>query len=213
MTVGLQRFQRAPISVLTVGMIVAALVLVPVTNALAAVTPLAAQAFTTPTVANEWYLPPASSGTNDTCLTAGTVTTQLPIPGCNLATPDASGSGTLRLTTNVGTKVGSAFYQTSLPTSAGLDIKFDTYQYNATSASGADGIGFALTAVDPANPTPPAVTGPVGGSLGYTTTGSSSGIPYGYLGYGADAYGNFANSTFGGSTCTLPANLSATKAY
>src|SRR4051794_13525303 len=176
MTAGLRRFRRAPISGLCTGLIVATLVLVPVAEARAAVTPLAAQAFTTPSVANEWYLPPASSGTNDTCLTAGTLTGQLPIPGCNLATPDASGSGTLRLTTNTGNKVGSTFYQTSLPTSAGLDIRFDTYQYNAVSASGADGIGFALTAVDPANPSPPPVTGPVGGSLGYTTTGSASGI-------------------------------------
>ncbi len=213
MMFGVTPFRRTPISVATTVAVVAALVLVPVTDAFAAVTPLAAQTFTTPTVANEWYLPPASSGTNDTCLTAGTATAQLPIPGCNLATPDASGSGTLRLTPNIGNKVGSTFYQTSLPTSAGLDIKFDTYQYNAVSTSGADGIGFALTAVDPANPSPPTVTGPVGGSLGYTTTGSSNGIPYGYLGYGADAWGNFANSTFGGSTCALPPNLTAGKAY
>jgi hypothetical protein len=39
-----------------------------------------------------------------------------------------------------------------------------------------------------------------------------SGIPFGYLGYGADAWGNFANSTFGGSTCALPVNLVAGKA-
>ncbi|BEP12884.1 hypothetical protein acdb102_11950 [Acidothermaceae bacterium B102] len=213
MSLGLATFRRAPISGLTAVTVVTALVLVPVANANAAVTPLVAQAFTGSSVTNEWYLPPAASGTNDTCLTAGTLTTQLPIPGCNLATPDASGSGTLRLTPNTGSKVGSTFYQTSLPTSAGLDIKFNTYQYNATSTSGADGIGFALTAVDPANPTPPVVTGPVGGSLGYTTTGASKGIPYGYIGYGADAWGNFANSTFGGSTCTLPAGLTAGKAY
>jgi large repetitive protein len=213
MKLGLTTFRRAPISGLTAVTVVTALVLVPVANAYAAVTPLVNQAFTTPTVPNEWYLPPAASGTNDTCLTASATTTQLPIPGCNLATVDASGSGTLRLTPNTGSKVGSTFYQTSLPTSAGLDIKFDTYQYNATSASGADGIGFALTAVDPANPAPPTVTGPVGGSLGYTTTGGNAGIPYGYLGYGADAWGNFANSTFGGSTCALPANLTTGKAY
>ncbi|MDX6229744.1 MAG: large repetitive protein, partial [Frankiales bacterium] len=109
--------------------------------------------------------------------------------------------------------MGSTFYQTSLPTSAGLDIKFDTYQYDASTTSGADGIGFALTAVDPANPSPPTVTGPVGGSLGYSTTGAPAGIPHGYLGYGADAWGNFANSTFGGSGCPLPSGLVAGKAY
>ncbi|MDX6243676.1 MAG: large repetitive protein, partial [Frankiales bacterium] len=213
MALGLSTFRRAPASGLTAVTVVTALVLVPVASAYAAVTPLVNQAFTTPTVPNEWYLPPAATGTNDTCLTASATTTQLPIPGCNLATVDASGSGTLRLTPNIVSKVGSTFYQTSLPTSAGLDIKFDTYQYNASTTSGADGIGFALTAVDPANPAPPTITGPVGGSLGYTTTGAVSGIPYGYLGYGADAWGNFANSTFGGSTCALPVNLVAGKAY
>jgi hypothetical protein len=41
-----------------------------VTNAYAAVTKLVNQAFTTSTVPNERYLPPAASGTNDTCVTA-----------------------------------------------------------------------------------------------------------------------------------------------
>ena len=215
MSFGLGTFRRAPISGLTAVTVVTALVLVPVANANAAVTPLVAQAFTGPRLSpNEWYLPPAASGhQRHLPHRRAPRRRQLPIPGCNLATADASGAGTLRLTPNTGSKVGSTFYQTSLPTSAGLDIKFDTYQYNATSASGADGIGFALTAVDPANPTPPVVTGPVGGSLGYTTTGPPTGIPYGYLGYGADAWGNFANSTFGGAGCALPAGLVAGKAY
>src|ERR1700712_3695998 len=109
---GIGTFRRAPISGLTAVTVVTALVLVPVANANAAVTPLVAQAFTGSSVTNEWYLPPALTGTNATCLTAGATTTTLPIPGCALATPDASGSGTLRLTPNSGSKVGSAFYQT-----------------------------------------------------------------------------------------------------
>ena len=213
MSRGLSTFRRAPISGLTAVTVVTALVLVPVASAYAAVTPLVSQAFTSATVPNEWYLPPAAAGSNDTCLTAGSSTGQLPIPGCNLSPVDAGGSGVLRLTPNTASKVGSTFYQTSLPTSAGLDIKFDTYQYWAASTSGADGIGFALTAVDPANPAPPTITGPTGGDLGYSMTGSTPGIPYGYLGYGADAWGNFANSTFGGSGCALPSGLVAGKAY
>ena len=212
MSFGLRTLRRAPISGLTAVTVVTALVLVPVTDASAAVTPLVAQAFVSPTVTNEWYLPPASAGTNDTCLTAGG-SGGLPIPGCALATPDASGSGTLRLTPNVGTKVGSTFYQTSLPTSAGLDIKFNTYQYNTSSTEGADGIGFALAAVDPANPTPPTVTGQTGGALGYSPHGSGAGIPYGYLGYGLDVYGNFENNGYYGSGCTTVPGLSATAIY
>src|SRR6195952_1835625 len=123
MSSGLSIFRRAPISGLTAVTVVTALVVVPVLNAYAAVTPLVSQAFTTATVPNEWYLPPAKTGTNDTCLTASATVAQLPIPGCNLAPVDGSGSGTLRLTPNLGSKVGSTFYQTSLPTSAGLDIK------------------------------------------------------------------------------------------
>ncbi|MDX6210731.1 MAG: hypothetical protein QOE24_3122 [Frankiales bacterium] len=214
MSLGLRTLRRAPISGLTAVTVATALVLVPVVDAYAAVTPLVSQAFVNATVTNEWYLPPAATGTNDTCLTAGAVTTQLPIPGCGFSPVDPAGSGTLRLTPNTTNKVGSTFYQTTLPTAAGLDIKFDTYQYNASTTSGADGIGFALTAVDPANPSPPSITGPLGGSLGYSaTTSGANGIPYGYLGYGADAWGNFANSDFGGSDCTLTPGLTAGKAY
>ncbi|HVB04636.1 MAG TPA: Ig-like domain repeat protein, partial [Acidimicrobiales bacterium] len=176
-----------------------------------------------------WYIPPSSEGPNTGtgvtpggCLTAGATTAGAPIPGCALATPDASGSGTLRLTDNSTAnynsslctggntamcgEVGSTLYGASFPTTQGLDIKFNTYQWNGT---GGDGIGFSLLAVDPSNPVAPSITGPAGGSLGYSYDQGtdSQGVPNGYLGLGLDVFGNYEKKTFEGtgtnSTCHL----------
>ena len=105
-----------------------------------------------------------------------------------------------------------AFYTLSLPTAQGLSIKFDSYQYNGT---GADGINFILAAADPANPTAPPSTGPVGGSLGYTAAGTSPGVPYGYLGLGLDVWGNYTNTSFTGtgSSCATPGGITAATLY
>jgi hypothetical protein len=134
------------------------------------------------------------------CLTAGTDTTSTPVAGCGLATPDPVGSGVLRLTdANIGEAAG-VLYDASFPTSAGLDITFDQYQYGG---NGADGISFDL-AVSPPQPT---AIGPSGGSLGYSTQDFSTpmaGLPGGYLGIGLDTFGNFSNPSFDGSGCTAP---------
>ena len=166
------------------------------------------------TGAGQWYLPAGEGGTNGACLTAGPVSATTSIPNCP-SPPDTSGSGALRLTTNAGNAVGAAFYQASLPTTEGLDLTLDTYQYNGT---GADGIVFTLAAANPASPTPPSTTGPLGGDLGYAanTQGSpgTAGMPYGYLGIGLDVYGNYENTPLaGGSGCTIPSPLVANKAY
>ena len=166
------------------------------------------------TGAGQWYLPAGRGGTNGACLTAGPVSATTSIPNCP-SPPDTSGSGALRLTTNAGNAVGAAFYQASLPTTEGLDLTLDTYQYNGT---GADGIVFTLAAANPASPTPPSTTGPLGGDLGYAanTQGSpgTAGMPYGYLGIGLDVYGNYENTPLaGGSGCTIPSPLVANKAY
>jgi hypothetical protein len=164
------------------------------------------------TPAGQWYLPPAESGTNDACLSAGPVVATTSVPNC-ASPPDTSGNGALRLTNNSGDQVGAVFDQTSLPTSEGLDVTLDTYQYNGT---GADGIVFTLAAADPSNPTPPTVTGPFGGDLGYAanTISGAPGIPDGYLGIGLDVYGNFENTPLAGGTgCTIPAPLVSGKAY
>jgi len=151
---------------------------------------------------SNWVEPSAPTGSNVACLTAGTSTSASPVPGCGLGTPDASGSGALRLTADSGSEEGGVGYSLSVPTVDGIDAKFDTYQYGTT--SGADGIGFYLAAANPADPQPPASIGQPGGSLGYSATGSQSGMTYGYLGIGFDVYGNYANPQFQGSGCTNP---------
>ena len=118
-------------------------------RALAAGSLLESETFATnATAAGQWSLPAGQGGTNGACLTAGPVSATTSIPNC-ASPPDVSGSGALRLTTNAGNAVGAVFYQASLPTSEGLDITLDTYQFNGT---GADGIVFSLAAANPANP-------------------------------------------------------------
>jgi outer membrane protein OmpA-like peptidoglycan-associated protein len=150
------------------------------------------------TTSSGWQMPAGSSGV---CLTAGSDTTGTPIPDCGGGSPDAEGSGALQLTDNAGGAVGTVYNSVALPTSNGLDVTWDSYQFNGSSP-GADGISFDLAAVNPADPAPPGTVGPSGGSLGYATDGGVDGVPYGYLGFGADVFGNYENSTFGGTACT-----------
>ncbi|NNN20526.1 MAG: hypothetical protein HKL80_00800, partial [Acidimicrobiales bacterium] len=152
-------------------------------------------------------LPNVVGSTNVACLTAGTNTSQVPIPGCNLATPDPQGQGALRLTAALNNQAGGVTMTSAFPTTSGIDVTFDTYQYGGT---GADGISLAFSVGNPSDPVPPNTTGPAGGHLGYaggTAAPTGNGLPYGYLGIGADNYGNYTNSTFDGSGCTDPAWL------
>ena len=149
-------------------------------------------------------LPSGTAGKNIACLTASGSTTQTPIPGCSASPSDPSGSGALRLTSAADNEDGGVSYATSVPSSQGLDVTFDTYQYGG---SGADGILFYLAGADPSQPAPPASLGPPGGHLGYSggsASPSGSGIANGYLGIGLDVYGNYSNSSFDGSGCTDP---------
>src|SRR5580692_7369169 len=148
-------------------------------------------------------LPAAPTGTNWACLSAAGNATKNPLASCTTAT-DPQGSGKLRFTSATTTEEGGVFASTSVPTSQGLDVTFDSYQYGG---NGADGIAFVLAAVDPANPAVPASIGQSGGALGYSAANSStSGLSYGYMGVGIDAYGNFSNK-YEGSGCTDPANI------
>ena len=163
----------------------------------AAGTSLLTEPFTNATTSTSaWSLPTGSTGV---CLTAGTNTSATPVPDCQSSGGDAAGSGALQLTTNGGTQVGTIYSTSALPTSHGLDVSWDSYQFNGT---GADGISFDLAAVNPSDPVPPTTTGPAGGSLGYAANGTTPGMPYGYLGFGADVYGNYENHTFSGTGCT-----------
>ena len=61
-------------------------------------------------------------------------------------------------------KVGAIFGQSAFPTSNGLDVTFNSYQWGGGSV-GADGIAFMLAAVDPADPVAPTVAASSGGAL------------------------------------------------
>jgi outer membrane protein OmpA-like peptidoglycan-associated protein len=174
---------------------------IPATSAGATGTTLLSESFMNSTTANSgWQMPTGSEGV---CLTAGTNTSATPIPDCDTS-PVANGSGALQLTTNAGSQVGTIYNSIALPTGNGLDVTWDSYQYEGTSPKGADGISFDLAAVNPSDPIPPAVVGPSGGSLGYSTISADTpnGVPFGYLGFGADVFGNFENGNFGSSSCS-----------
>jgi outer membrane protein OmpA-like peptidoglycan-associated protein len=164
---------------------------VPAVQAGATGTGLLNESFSTSAVTTDWVMP---SGSEGVCLTAGTNTSAAPIPDCGAG----QSSGALQLTNNSGSQVGTVYSDVAVPTSGGLDISWTSYQFDG---SGADGISFDLAAVNPTNPTAPSTVGPSGGSLGYSAYQSNDGVPYGYLGFGADVFGNFENSTFAGTGC------------
>ncbi|MET8142136.1 putative Ig domain-containing protein, partial [Sphaerisporangium sp. NPDC005288] len=155
------------------------------------------------------YLPavPSTSTSNAACLSArGNSGTGL--RSCTTNT-DANGLGALRFTNTSTFQEGGLFGAVSVPTSQGLDVTFNMYQYGGT---GADGMTFVAAAVDPANPLPPANIGQPGGALGYSSTkqGNLAGLANAYLGVGFDVFGNFSNSVYEGSGCTDPPYISTT---
>jgi uncharacterized repeat protein (TIGR01451 family) len=188
------------ISTVAVGMTVSA------PHALAAGTVLFNQPFHDNTVdgpAGSVSLPASPTGVNAACLSAAGNATANPLASCTSAT-DLQGSGKLRLTPNATTQEGGVFASTSVPTSQGLDINFNSYQYGG---NGADGIAFVLAAVNPANPQIPTTLGQSGGALGYSAKNATTpGLTDGYLGVGIDTYGNFSNK-YEGTGCTDPANI------
>ena len=147
--------------------------------------------------------PTPTSGTNAACLSASGNTTVAPLLSCTTST-DVQGSGKLRLTAATTGQVGGVFGATSFPTQNGLDVTFNAYQYGG---GGADGLAFALAAVDPANPVSPTAMGPSGAALGYSASGSVSGLPNAYLGVGFDVYGNFSGSLATGTGCSTVTNI------
>ena len=149
-------------------------------------------------------LPATPTKTNVACLSAAGNATANPLASCPAPT-DPQGSGKLRLTSSGTALEGGIFASTSVPTSQGLDVTFNSYQYGGS--FGADGMAFVLAAVDPANPATPSVMGQSGGSLGYSAENSNvPGLSHGYLGVGLDAFGNYSNK-FEGTGCTDPANI------
>ncbi len=108
-----------------------------------------------------------------------------------------------KLTTNDISQEGGLAYSSSVPSSLGLDVTFDSYQY---AGDGADGIVFFLAASDPNNASASPVTlGPFGGHLGYSADivdpTHVAGLTHGYLGFGLDVYGNYTNAAYEGTGC------------
>jgi hypothetical protein len=171
-------------------------------TAFAAETPIVVETFTNATTGSSaWTLPAAPTGANVACLTASSNASQTPIPGCALPTPDPAGAGALRLTDAGGSEEGGVAFTQTLPTTRGLDVRFNSYQYGGSSA---DGIGFFLAATNPASPAPPSTIGAPGGDLGYSSGTGANGLADGYLGVGLDVYGNYSNSDFDGTGCSDP---------
>lgn len=134
---------------------------------------------------SQWVI----GGSNFTpCLTASGGSSA-PIQSCRGAS-DTNGRGALRLTDAANSASGFLLYNRALPSTAGLDISFDQFQY---SGSGADGIDFFLTD----GSFPLTAPGAFGGYLGYaggkTGVGTGVGVAHGLFGLGLDAYGNYTN--------------------
>lgn len=153
-------------------------------------------------------LPAGTSGTNTVCLTASGNPSGSGLHSCP-GNNDAAGLGTLRLTSTSTFQEGGLFGATSAPTSQGLDVTFNAYQYGGNNA---DGLAFVAAAVDPANPLPPANIGQPGGGLGYSSSkqGNLPGLANAYLGVGMDVFGNFSNSVYEGTGCVDPPYISTT---
>ncbi|MDX6229436.1 MAG: large repetitive protein, partial [Frankiales bacterium] len=166
----------------------------------AAIASVVEESFTgTSTTSPNWVLPAASTGTvaNDACLAASTDTYTTPIPGCAAS----GGTAGLQLTTAAEGQEGGLAYSSSVPSSLGLDVSFNSYQY---AGSGADGIVFFLAASDPTNASAsPLTLGPAGGHLGYSADAATgtAGLTHAYLGVGLDVFGNFTSHDFAQSTC------------
>jgi hypothetical protein len=201
-----RRIASRAVAVMLLVSAVAAAGTVSAPSALAAGTVLFNQPFHDNTVdgtAGSVSLPATPTKTNVACLSAAGNATANPLASCSTST-DAQGSGKLRLTSNAAGLEGGIFASTSVPTSQGLDVTFNSYQYGG---NGADGMAFVLAAVDPANPVTPSVMGQSGGSLGYSAeNGNTTGLSHGYLGVGIDPFGNFSNKVEG-TGCTDPANI------
>jgi len=151
----------------------------------------------------------AGNSTNNSTTVANTASNYSNIPACNvtsnsgISTPDAVGSGALRLTNAANNQAGAIISQGTFPSNQGIQVTFTTYTYGG---SGADGIGFFLQ--DASVPTTlPYVganvttgnynIGESGGSLGYSCSvyksSNYNGLTGAYIGLGMDEYGNFTN--------------------
>jgi len=160
-----------------------------------------------------WIAGIGSNRSNFPCLTAAPPTPtnppvitdpnnfpiQQPLSGCPVGTvTDPIGQGVLRLTSPQNAQAGFVFYRVPVPSTSGLVITFDQFQYGGT---GADGINFFIA---DGTGTLPTRAGAFGGSLGYAqragSTSQPAGVPGlqgGYVGIGFDAFGLYSDGSEG----------------
>ncbi len=98
-----------------------------------------------------------------------------------------SGDQALLLTPAVNTQSGLGFFNDSFSSGLGIVAQF---RYYTGGGSGADGITFFLVDGDQVDQTNIAA-GASGGSLGYSQSGATPGVPHAYIGIGFDEYGSF----------------------
>jgi large repetitive protein len=200
-----RRHRRSAVVMLASSVVIGGVLAIPLAASADSINLLTEPFTSATTTSSNWVLPASSAsiGANDACLTASTDQGQTPIPGCyggdDPVPPAAGPVPGLQLTTNDYNQEGGVAYGLSVPTSQGLDVTFDTNQYDGT---GADGISFFLAGSDPTNPASTPITlGPAGGALGYMASSGNPGLTNAYLGVGLDAYGNFTNP-IGASGCS-----------
>ena len=159
-----------------------------VTVGTAASDTLTVESFTGSDVSNPAAWASGGAGGSVACLTAGSNTSQTPIPGCQNPAIDTDGNGVLRLTPAQLGRTGFAVFNSPVTTSGGLDITFQQSQWGGTDA---DGIAFFM--VD--GNTNLTQAGGGGGALGYSTLTNA------LLGVGLDSYGNFSTPGAAGTGC------------
>lgn len=133
------------------------------------------------------------------------------LPGCT-SSPEAAGSGALRLVTNSTGQSGSIFYKDAQSTTYGLDVTFTMSMVGSGSSPG-NGMTFFLK--DGANATDTAGSG--GAPLGYARLGEAGvtnivGVPGGLLGVGFDAYGGYGDASYFAQNGCSNAGLSGLQA-
>jgi len=150
---------------------------------------------------------PLIQGIGSTCLTGATASNARlnACPPVQVGPVPARGvtPGYLQLTDAASSKSGALFYNRPIPSSAGIDATFETFQYGGT---GADGMMFYLA--DGAAPL--TAVGGGGGSLGYAQRFNEPGVVGGYLGIGLDVFGNYYGDGEGRGKGCAPGQRSPT---
>jgi len=150
---------------------------------------------------------PLIQGIGSTCLTGATVSNARlnACPAVQVGPVPTRGAtpGYLQLTDAAAAKAGSLVYNRPIPSSAGIDATFETYQYGGR---GADGMMFFLSD----GSAPLTAVGGGGGSLAYAQHFNEAGVVGGYLGIGLDVFGNYYGDGEGRGTGCAPGQRSPT---